>query len=178
MAKKKAEPAVTEPKAETITAERLREILDYNPESGTFRWRVYRAPNARPGDTAGTDHREGYRTIRVGNRPYLAHRLAWVYTHGRWPTHQLDHINRDRQDNRIANLRECTNAENCQNVLAHRDGTSTVAGVSWQCNRKKWQAKICVNGRQHFLGYFVDKSAAKAAYLAAKKSMHAFSGGA
>jgi len=148
-----------------LTAQRLMELLHYEPTTGQFAWRTGRA--------AGSVHSAGYLEVRVDGNLYLCHRLAWLYVHGDWPAAQIDHINRTRTDNRIANLRECTNQLNCQNVRAHRDG-SGLLGTSWEKRRGKWQAGIGINGKRIFLGYHSTREEAHAAYLQAKRELHPF----
>ena len=99
---------------EALTAERLREALSYNPETGLFTRRI-RCGRIAPGEIAGTIALNGYITISLDGRRYYAHRLAWLYVHGEWPQ-KLYHTNRDRADNRIANLRESTHAHNSANA--------------------------------------------------------------
>jgi hypothetical protein len=95
----------------TLTAERLREILGYDPETGLFT-RLVRTGRIRAGEVAGTAHSRGYRSIVIDGRVYLSHRLAWLYVHGEWPPEQIDHINRNRADNRLVNLRAAKQSQN------------------------------------------------------------------
>ena len=138
----------------------LRELLDYSPDTGIFVWRVSIGA-ARAGTVAGTSCR-GYCRIMVFGKRYSAHRLAWLFVHGEWPKLQIDHINGKRSDNRIANLREATNAENGQNQLGR--------GVSR--SGKRWEARIRLGGPQIRLGSFDTQEEAHAAYLAAKLALH------
>ena len=92
-------------KQDKLTAERLRERLHYDAETGVFT-RRFGSGHARAGDMAGTVHRTGYVRISIDGGKYTAHHLAWLYVHGVWPSDQIEHINRKRSDNRIANLRE------------------------------------------------------------------------
>lgn len=157
---------------EAVTAARLRSLLRYEPLTGEFFW--IEGGRARPaGKRAGHEHNAGYRGIRVDGKAYLAHRLAWLYVHGAWPVNQIDHINGERADNRIANLRECSNAENCQNVRAHRDGAGLI-GTSLEKRRGKWQAGIGFGGKRIFLGYFQTREEAHDAYVKAKSQHHSF----
>jgi len=98
---------------------------------------------------------------------YLAHRLAWLFTYGVWPVMDIDHIDRDPVNNRIANLRLATCSQNGGNARISARNTSGIKGVCWHKNTKKWQAQITVNRRNHALGYFDDINAACAAYRAA-----------
>jgi hypothetical protein len=148
-----------------LTAERLRELLDYAPGTGLFYWRVSTG-SVRKGTQAGSY--SGDVRIRIGGHHCGAHRLAWLYVYGRHPKGVVDHINGNRFDNRIANLRECSRAENMRNLKGR--GTSGFKGVF--AHRKKWLARICVNRKDHYLGVFNTKEEAGAAYDAAARILH------
>lgn len=157
-----------------LTPERLREVLNYNPETGVFTWRV-RMGNRRAGEVAGSINTQGYVQLRVDRRQGLAHRLSWLHVYGHWPAHQIDHINGDRADNRICNLRDATRAENSQNMRSpHKDSVSKYLGVTWHKACRKWWARICIDGRRISLGYFDTESDAADAYVAAKRELHPF----
>ncbi len=159
-----------------ITQERLKDILSYDPEVGEFRWLFNRGPNARYGAVAGSvchhTHRISYRYIRIDGRLYLAHRLAWLFVHGRWPMAQIDHVDGDGLNNRISNLREATVAENARNRRAPVTNTSGFKGVSWVAKHRHWRARIWIDGRNRSLGCFADPAKAHAAYAAAVKAAH------
>lgn len=161
-----------------LTAERLRELLRYDPETGILSWRVDRGKcgiGSRAGDSAGWPDKKGYLRAKVDGNDFMCHRLAWLYVHGRWPAKQIDHINGVRDDNRIANLRECSAGENQQNQRnPRRCGTSGFLGVSFKKHCKKWAAKIKVCGKQKHIGYFSTPEEAHAAYLKAKAELHPF----
>lgn len=157
-----------------LTAARLRELLSYDPETGIFRRLVSTSSTARAGDVAGGLNSEGYVRIRVDGVSYRAHRLAWLYVHGRWPTDQLDHRNGVRADNRIANLREATNVENGQNYGVRKSNTSGHTGIHWHIRARKWVAQIRHTGRIHDIGYFDDMADAVSARAKAKAEMHPF----
>lgn len=158
-----------------LTAERLRELLHYDPETGVFTWRVNRGGPAKAGSRAGNVNRVlGYLQIRVDRVLYYGHRLAWLYVHGEWPADQQDHVNGMRDDNRLVNLRECTPAENCQNLSIRVSNTSGHIGVSWCSERGKWHARIAVGNRHKHLGRFNSTEAAAAAYQEAKRELHTF----
>lgn len=159
----------------TIDAAELRRLLDYDPESGTFTRRV-KSGNARAGDRAREGvHPGGYRVISVGGNRYLAHRLAWLHVHGRWPRHEVDHIDGDKANNRLGNLREATRSENAQNVPWRRSQTSRFPGVSWDASRGKWKAAIRIGpGERIYLGRFSREEDAAAAYLEARRRHQPF----
>ena len=150
-------PLVTEPQespAQDITAEKLRELLHYDQETGIFTWKVGSANQVKAGDVAGCPDGKGYLLISVHSRLYKAHRLAWLHFHGVWPVDQLDHINRAKGDNRIANLRDVSRKQNMQNASKRSDNTSGHPGVSWCKRISKWVARIKHNYKQIHLGYF------------------------
>ena len=152
-----------------LTAEYLRSILDYNPDTGIFTRKVSTSRSVKVGDVAGSPNGRGYLQISVLSRDYLAHRLAWLHHFGVWPKDQLDHINRIRTDNRIANLREVTNKQNLQNAGKPSNNTSGHPGVHWNKQKSKWQVKITHNQKNIHLGYFSILEEAIAARKAAEK---------
>jgi hypothetical protein len=157
-----------------LPAERLREVLDYNPETGEFVWRMSNGKRAVAGQPAGGISRNGYVRISIDTRHY-AHRLAWFYVHGVWPKGQIDHINGIRDDNRIENLREATASQNGQNRRAARaDSHSGKIGVRLSPTSGRWGAEIVKDGEKCSLGYFDTPDAAHDAYLAAKRELHEF----
>ena len=149
-----------------LTAERLRELLLYNPGTGIFRWRVRRGM-ARAGSIAGRPSGDGHIQISVDGRRYGAHRLAWLYVHGRWPEHLIDHINGVRDDNRIANLRDATHEENARNCARYRSSRSCIKGVTFRASHGRWRATIRIGGAPRHLGYFDTAEEAAAAYATA-----------
>lgn len=105
-----------------VTRALLLELFDYDKETGFFIRKVNRQ-RGRAGDIAGT-LKEGYIRIIINNERCLAHRLAWMYVYGEWPSGEIDHINRIRSDNRISNLRICTRQQNCNNTDLNSNNTS------------------------------------------------------
>ena len=119
-----------------------------------------------------TVDRDGYLRGEIRGRKYRAHRVIWQMVYGDWPDGQIDHVNGDRADNRIANLRAATNAENQWNTRVRSDSTSGVKGVTWNKQRSKWQARIEVSGRRIHIGLFDDLRAASIARDAAARRLH------
>lgn len=156
-----------------VAQSRLKELLHYDPETGVVTWRATRG-GVRAGTVAGSTNHNGYLQIGVDGRDYLVHRLVWLYVHGDWPKHQIDHINGVRADNRIANLREATNAENNQNLAIRPHNTSGFMGACWDSERRKWLAQIRADGKRKYLGRFDTPEVAHAAYLSAKSELHTF----
>ena len=152
-----------------LSAEKLRELLHYEPETGIFTWKVRAANNVKVGDVAGSQNGWGYLQIRVLSRAYKAHRLAWLYMHSNWPKDQLDHINRNKADNRVANLRDVSHKQNMQNKSKSSNNTSGHPGVSWNKQNSKWRAYIAHNRKQIHLGYFSILEDAISARKAAEK---------
>ena len=142
------------PRRPELTAEYLRSILHYDQETGIFTWKVRTSNNVKAGDVAGCQNGAGYLLIRVQSRPYQAHRLAWLYMHGVWPKDQIDHINRNRSDNRISNLRDVSRKQNLQNSGKSSANTSGHTGVSWNKQNSKWQAVIMHNYKNIHLGCY------------------------
>lgn len=142
-----------------LTAERLRALLHYDPETGIFTRRVsLKGVNA--GEVAGCLHQaSGYIYIGVDGGKYRAHRLAWLYMAGEWPV-EVDHKNRKRADNRWPNLREATRSQNNANGNLRVDNTSGQKGVNWVRRANSWRAYVTIGGQQKHLGYFKDFNSA------------------
>lgn len=122
--------------------------LDVDPNSGTIIWK-------RTGKKAGSRKGSGYQNVMVDKKSYLAHRIVWAAHYGEFPAGHIDHINGVRDDNRIANLRVVTPAENQKNTRLDRRNTSGVSGVRFREDRKLWEASIRVGGKLRHLGRFV-----------------------
>ena len=156
----------------TLTADEVRHLLDYEPATGVFRWRVSTSKRVKVGDVAGCVVANGYRKIRINKRLWLEHRLVWLHQCGAEPSAELDHINGDRADNRLINLRVADRTSNARNCRGHKDSRSGRKGVHWDTTGKKWGARICVDRKQIYLGNFETVEQAAAAYDAAAMRHH------
>lgn len=153
-----------------LTQEIVRELLDYDPETGLLFWkrrkehwfkngRYSKKRNAAiwnakyAGTEASTLNTMGYKSISIFKKRYYAHRIAWIYTHGNFPTLFLDHINGNPKDNRLINLREVDNQRNHTNMKRDFRNKSGVTGITWNKEKHKWEANIYSNGKNTFLGY-------------------------
>lgn len=156
----------------------LRQMLAYDLDTGVFTWL---APPSRSGlrlvgrqagcVTIRPGH--GYRTISIHSLQFRAHLLAWIYVYGVRPTAELDHINGCRADNRLANLRDVSRTVNRQNQRIPGAGNSTgFLGVSRDCRRQRFRARLKVDGRLRSFGSFDTPEEAHAAYLTAKRRLH------
>jgi hypothetical protein len=153
-----------------VTADMIRSALDYDPDTGVFRWKRRRR-GIIVGSVSGCINLGGYRVIVFQQKAFYAHRLAWLYVHGEWPTDQVDHINGDRLDNRIANLREAGYSINAQNRRSPTPG-SKIALLGVSMSRGLYRAQIWFNGTNRFIGRFPTAEAAYAAYVEAKRIHH------
>jgi len=157
-----------------ITAERLREMLSYDPETGVFIRLITTSNRAPKGSVSGRNNGNGYLRMMVDGQTYYAHRLAWFYVYGTWPANEIDHRDGDGTNNRIDNLRQATHAQNGQNQPLRITNKSGMPGVSWLKSYQKWEAYIWLNCEKIGLGYFDDKKEAGEAYLNAKQNLHRF----
>lgn len=151
---------------EALTAERLRQVLHYNPDTGIF-VRIKSSGGVLAGTIAGCKNTHGYLEIRVDRKLYLAHRLAWLYVYGKWPTGLIDHRNHSKTANFILNLRDVTHAVNLQNQKGARiDSIIGVLGVTRK--GQKFTSEITINGTRKYLGMFDTIEDAHRAYLSAR----------
>jgi len=165
-----------------LTQKELKRLLDYDPNTGEFMWKVTRSWRAVAGQVAGTLRKSHapsspygvtYICICVNGRNYSGHRLAWFWVHGKWPKNELDHINQNGLDNRIDNLLPATRGENARNMRMHKSNTSGTTGVHFA--HGKWMAEIEYNKNRIYLGFFADKKDAIAARKQAEED-YGFSG--
>lgn len=149
--------------------------FNYDPETGEFTHKTSKF-KSHVGKRAGGLDRNGYMHVKIGGTGYVAHRLAWLMVYGEIPSRFLDHINGDRADNRIANLRLATQSENNQNQRkARSDNKSTgILGVHYFPEGDKYRPRIMVDGKSIYLGLFDTEAEARASYLTAKRLLHPF----
>ena len=173
-------------KRQLPSPETLRQLLMYEPQTGRLFWlprgqhlfrdtlgrtkehacAIWNARYASREAMTGVNN-GGYRTGRLFGASTAAHRVVWAMEMGAWPCFDVDHINGDRGDNRIGNLREATRSQNLGNAKVRSDNTSGFKGVAWERRRKLWKSNITVEGRQRHLGYFDTAEEAHAAYCKA-----------
>lgn len=152
-----------------LTAERLRELVHYDPDTGIFT-RLTDRGGYKAGEVMGATSHRGYMKIGVDMRRYYAHRLAWLYVYGEMPK-VVDHISGDTSDNRIANLRNVDQATNLRSIVRpNKVNTSGYRGVSRK--RNKWTAALSLNNKRIGLGVFETREAAHAAYVEGKRRYH------
>lgn len=147
-----------------INLDGLKQLIIYNPDTGIFNWKYIRAGSGKVNKEAGHVTDKGYRRIRILSKNYFAHKLAWFYMTGEWPPDglQVDHINRNRLDNRWCNLRLLTREQNCQNCHGQSNNTSGFKGVTKRGN--KYEANLYHHGKLEYLGWFNSALEASNAY--------------
>lgn len=170
-----------------LTQSYLRECVSYDKDTGIFYWRERPRSHFRTdrghkvflsqkaGKPVGTFNKEKYLIISIDKVQYYAHRLAWLYIHGYFPSDSIDHINGDRGNNRIKNLREVTRAQNQQNLSGHKNNKTGIMGVFWCEELQSFIAYIQINKKRKHLGCFKSKADAINARLEAEKMLHPYS---
>lgn len=150
----------------------IRKLLRYDSTTGILTWeyrtsdkfqdgkysRIRRANRwnaVHANKNAGYKNKKGYFALNIGGVTYCSHRIAWALHYNFWPTNQIDHIDHNRANNKIGNLRDVTNTENQRNCGMAKTNTSGYTGVYWYEPTRKWCARIWVNGKNHYLGYFI-----------------------
>jgi hypothetical protein len=146
-----------------ITQNYVLKLFKYDHETGLF------TKNGKP---FGTKSVNGYVRFLIDKRLYLAHRIAWLYYYGNWPSNYLDHINGIKDDNRISNLRLCSNMQNQFNVGLSASNKSGYKGVCWVNHRNRWRAQARINRKLHYIGEFTDVKLAAQAYIDFVKKHH------
>ena len=171
-------------KADSITPEMLRELIDYDPNTGKLYFkerpmsafssdRIGKAWNTRcAGKEACSTYSKGYRFGPINGILCIAHRVAWAVYYGEWPRKDIDHINQVKDDNRIKNLRLATDSENLRNIPMFSSNTSGHKGVSKDKRSGRWVARVSTGKEYKWIGSFASKEEASKAYLAAAKNHH------
>ena len=153
-----------------ISLKKLRELLNYNPKTGVFIWRVNKSQRVRAGMEAGTRH-QGYIRIIINRKAYLAHRLAWFYTYGYFPD-ELDHRDLNRSNNKINNLRECTGSQNRCNRYVYCNNILGIKGIRYKEKKGLYEARISINGKTIHIGSSKCLEKAKEIYAKALPMYH------
>lgn len=163
---------MTKPSVE-IPTERLFEVFNVDFELGLLFWKIKSAKQIKIGKGLGWKNANGYLMVGLDYKQTMVHRIIWAMKYGVWPKNQIDHINGNKTDNRIKNLREVTNAQNCANRKKSSILSKTgIRGVFFDKNRKKFRAQITKNGKSTHLGMFMTVEDACAAYIAASQQLH------
>lgn len=153
------------------TQQRVRELFEYSiPHQGLV-WKVSRS-KAKAGSLAGAEDKDGYLVIGLDGQRYKAHRLVFLFHYGRVPAGQLDHVDCNKKNNLIENLREADGSQNRCNVRLQRVNSTGFKGVNYNKRARKYRAIIKARGMTRFLGYFDDPREAHAAYCSAAVEMH------
>lgn len=148
------------------------QFLFHDEKSGEVRWKVKRK-NGNPGTRAGRIDSYGYLVVGLGNKQYKAHRIAWLLNFGEWPNQAIDHIDGDKTNNRISNLRLANPSENMFNHKVSRANKSGVKGVCWNKRAKKWKASLRIGrGERLHIGYFNEISVASIALNKEREKYH------
>lgn len=157
-----------------LTQKYLKSILDYDPETGIFVWKIANSNRIKIGDTAGHSCSAGYLQLSIEGKHYYCHRLAWLYIYGKWPRKFIDHTNGNRCDNKINNLREANDSQNSMNQKKPIVNTSGFKGVCFDEMRKKkkYYSQIKKNQKNYFLGYFFTAEEAHEAYCKKGGELH------
>ena len=165
---------IENPKARQITFGRANELLDYNSAAGLFKWRINRSPRIRAGDPAGcVNWVTGYVQLRIDYVTHLAHRIAWLLCYGNLPSDQIDHIDTDRTNNRIDNLREASQSQNQANAVGRpKKYGAGLRGAFWDKSNQSWRAAVVKDGKQIHIGSFSSELDAHLAYCAVAKALH------
>lgn len=155
-----------------LSAERARELFNYDPATGSLTWKQQNSSRAAAGCKAGCMRSDGYLLVGVDKSQYLAHRVIWLLQTGVWPTYLVDHVNGVRSDNSWVNLRKADQRLNQENQKqAKASSTSGLLGVS--PSGHKWRSRIVARGTEVHLGTFATPEEAHQAYLTAKRQLHA-----
>lgn len=153
-----------------LTQEEVREQLDYDPETGELRWKDWKK-GRKMGRAVGTRRRDGYLVININGKLYATHRVIWLWWHGYFPENEIDHIDRDKLNNRLSNLREVSRTCNSRNCGVSSNNKSGVTGIHWDVRCEKWFSVIMVAHKHKFLGLHTEFTEAVAHRLAAEQCL-------
>ena len=156
-----------------LTQARLKELLRYDPATGLFTW-LQNKGTQRKNAIAGSRHTTGYINISIDSKLHRAHRLVWLYEYGCFPDGEIDHINRVPFDNRRVNIQVATRNQNTQNTGLQCNNVSGHRGIGWNKQQQKWRARICIDGKNTYLGRFDTFEDAVSAYTDAASIYHAY----
>jgi hypothetical protein len=157
-----------------ITQEELKRQLHYDPETGIFTRLISNHHFVKVGEEAGCVD-NGYIRIVFNGNQFYAHKLAWLYVYNelpKFPVSVIDHIDGNKENNKITNLRKVTHQENILNQKIRKNNTSGIKGVSWHCKRKSWVVRLMINGISKHLGCFKDLQLAELAAIEGRKKYH------
>ena len=155
-------------KPKDISAKEINEILEYR--DGEFYWKVG-GNGRRPGKKTGCLGSGGYLQVRIKYKLYLVHRLVWIM-HGKEPAPIIDHINGNKLDNRLENLRAVTQSQNSMNRKQRSDNTSGIKGVRWSKHKQKWIGTVGINYKSYSVGEFNNKEDAAIAVAVLREKLH------
>lgn len=155
-----------------LTQQELKSKLSFNPETGIFTWLIANNSRVKVGMIAGTFSSTGYVYITIDRKNYKSHRLAWLYMNGECPKDMIDHVDGDKLNNKIVNLRKCNQSQNMQNQKLSKFNTSGYKGVSWHNATSKWRSRAKLKSKQYHLGLFERAEDAFKAYQKFAKQNH------
>lgn len=139
-------------------------------KDGNLFWKVYKR-GRKLGRPVGSISAKGYLQVCINGSPHYVHRIVWAL-HGKESAPVLDHINGNKTDNRIENLRAATYSQNGMNRTLNSNSTSKIKGVYWYKNAQKWRGVVQLDGKQHHAGYFATKEEATVAVVAMRAQLH------
>ena len=150
-------------KKELPSPELLRQLLRYEPETGRLYWKKKTSNRVKIGDEVSTVNAYGYVVVGILSCRVPAHRVAWAIYHGKWPNGEIDHINGNRSDNRISNIRDVQPTQNKQNMQMYKNNKSGCTGIFYNKINKNWRARITVDKKVIEIGSFTNLNDAIAA---------------
>jgi hypothetical protein len=155
-----------------LTREKLKEALEYNPETGKFFWKIRTSKRIHIGDEAGCLAGNGHILIRMYGKLYQASRLAWLYVYGENPLEEIDHKDVNSSNNKIDNLRLATRMQNQWNTRVTSRSKTGIKGVCWNKSSNKWHVQINHNNQRVYSAYFDDLNETKEAMLREREKWH------